>query len=132
MTKTPDEQYMQRVKEEAYFRYGIPTPDGAEEWLGEILMSCGREFGDREADRLPLLLGTLQGLVSNRHSDEIKALFFKGAHGAEPAAAKGRRYCAFNRAPLGENWCEPVMRGHAPELTCRHCGRPRTHRELGL
>lgn len=131
MTKTPDEEYMQRVKDEAYFRYGLPTPDGAEEWLGEILMSCGREFGDRP-ERLPLLLGTLQALLSVRHSEEIKALFFKGAHGAEPASLKGRRYCAFNRAPLGQNVCEPVIRGNVAEHTCRHCGRPRTSRELGI
>lgn len=129
------DDYEDRMRTEAYYREAIVTPEGAEEWLSELLKSCGREFGDRP-EKLALLLGVLCSNVSNHASHEVKALFFRRPL---PSSAEGRRWCAFNPAPLGQNVCEPLMvklvggdEAPDPSNTCRHCGRPRTPRELGI
>jgi hypothetical protein len=65
----------ERMMREARYRGELVTPEGGPEWLAELLMSAGREFGGTD-DAFPRLLAVLCANIDNHTSCELKALFF--------------------------------------------------------
>lgn len=72
-------------------RSKLVAPPGASQWLGELLMSCAREFGG--GDALPELLGVLCAKVDDHHAAFlVRTAFFPEPYCRRSATVVGRAH----------------------------------------